>query len=348
MRLWATAQKQRRESERGFTLIELLIVTLIGAGIVTGLTYIVVELMTADQRETSRTTSQQEMQLALDYMASDMREAVFVYTGDCLDGNDSGDCPERTNAGSLLPYLPASLSSNGSVPIVAFWRHEPLPRAMREACSEAYAQANLDADGNPYIPCITANSYALVVYSLQRDTNNADVWDGRARITRYMLTQFPSNGAPTENPGYVNPGRYSNNFGSWPWGISPTTGQIVDLQAELAGGRPTGTPMVLVDFVDDGVGAQLAGMPANDQVGGNSLCPSDDYSISPPRAIYDAVFAGLPRSFYACVREGGIGQNQETLLVLRGNADGRPGVSSPRAFLPALETRVLSRGVLNR
>jgi prepilin-type N-terminal cleavage/methylation domain-containing protein len=348
-RFWAKAQKRQHQAhkqdcesggDRGFTLIELLIVSLIGAGIITGLTYIMIELLNADQRETSRTDTQREMQLALDYIASDMREAVFVYTGDCLDGDDSGDCPERSNAGSLLPYIPASLSSNGSVPIVAFWRQEPLPRVMREACSQAYADTNS-------VPCITANSYALVVYSLQRDVNNADVWDGRARITRYILTEFPSSGAAIPNAGYVNPGRF-DNFGSWPWGRSPTTGQQANLQAELGVGVPTGTPQVLVDFVDDGVGSQAAGIPAGDTSGGNTLCPSDDYSISPPRGIYDTAFGGLPRSFFACVRDGGIGENQETLLVLRGNADGRPGVANSTAFLPTMETRVLSRGVLQR
>ena len=87
---WSTVQWlwlfRRRSSAKGFTLIELLVALLIGGIISSALLYGVVELLQTNQRESSRAETQREMQLALDYISSELREAVFVYDGGCLVG----------------------------------------------------------------------------------------------------------------------------------------------------------------------------------------------------------------------------------------------------------------------
>jgi hypothetical protein len=70
-------------------------------------------------------------------------------------------------------------------------------------------------------------------------------------------------------------------------------------------------------------------------------------------------FSGV-RGFFACIsvrllqnnstgqqEEVDTGVNQDTILYVRGNAKGRPGIIGDN-FLPSLETRVLSRGVLTK
>jgi prepilin-type N-terminal cleavage/methylation domain-containing protein len=329
----------RRSPAKGFTLLELLVVTAIAGGIVSGLMFIVVQLMTSDQRESSTSETQREMQLALDYISTEMRDAVYVYTGARLDA-----IPARNNR-RLLDFLPASLSTN-SVPVVAFWKMQPFPTNIRTACAGATPPAGA--------VCNNGASYALVVYSLST-ANSGSPWKGKARITRYALTQFNTT-STQQNAGYVNPGTNSNNFDTWPF-VTTTSG-TTNPQTTL----PTGSSAVLVDFVDNSDNTML---PNNaGQVG---VCPPDnpdtpfvDYNISPSPAALST--AGLPgvRSFYACVSTREIpvaagqpvtqdlGDTQDTLLYLRGNVFGRPGGFGATSFLPTLETRVLSRGVLGR
>jgi prepilin-type N-terminal cleavage/methylation domain-containing protein len=326
-RFWFSS---RCDKAKGFTLLELLVVTAIAGGIVAGLMYIVVELMGADQRESSKSETQREMQLALDYISTEMRDAAYVYTGDRMDAQ-----PERNNQ-NLMSFLPPSLTTN-SVPVVAFWKQQPFPDAVKIACAGAAPPTT--------IACTNGSSYALVVYSLSQ-VNPSSVWKGKARITRYTLTEFKSDGTPT--PGYVNPGANNNNFDIWPYGATDTG--FIDLQR---GVRPTdNNAAALVDFVD-----MSTSLPNAGQVG---VCPDDpatagpDYNISPSIAtLSNGTGSPQPfpnvRSFYACVNaRQGLGQAQDTLLYLRGNVFGRPGNFGATSFLPTLETRVLSRGVLGR
>ncbi|NER00416.1 MAG: prepilin-type N-terminal cleavage/methylation domain-containing protein, partial [Cyanothece sp. SIO2G6] len=154
-------------SDKGFTLIELLIVVLIAGGIISGLMFLVVELLTADQREASRNQTQQEMQLAMDYISAELREAVYVYDETCLSGTASGNVTDVTYCPGLLNHLPEFLSTGGSTPILAFWKQEPLQTAIRDACGNGSEIAGT--------PCIAGHAYALVVYST--DTGDSDIWD---------------------------------------------------------------------------------------------------------------------------------------------------------------------------
>ncbi|NEQ25006.1 MAG: type II secretion system protein, partial [Microcoleus sp. SIO2G3] len=97
--------QRRKHRQKGFTLVELLVVTLIAGGIVSALMLLVVELLTADQRDASRNATQQDMQRSLDYISTELRDAIFVYSGDCLYGTG----PACSGRPPVLNYLPASL-----------------------------------------------------------------------------------------------------------------------------------------------------------------------------------------------------------------------------------------------
>jgi prepilin-type N-terminal cleavage/methylation domain-containing protein len=318
---------RRGNSIKGFTLLELLVTTAIAAGIVAGLLFIVVQIMGVDQKEASKNETQREMQLALNYISTEMRDAVYVYTGETMAA-PTGTAPLPRNGQSLTDFLPANLLSANSVPVIAFWKQQPFPKKVKDLCAGSSPPAD--------VACTNGSSYALVVYLL--NTSNPDgTWKGKARITRYALTEFDDDGNRTT--GYVNPGVYNNNFQTWPYGASSSS--IANLQTA----RPSGViPSALVDFVDDTANSSTQ----------TQLCPNDptttgeDYNISPPAAMLTGTLAGV-RSFYACVnRRSTLGETQDVLIYLRGNVVGRPGGFGTTSFLPALETRVLSRGVLGR
>lgn len=334
-RLWGSSRHSRTQ---GFTLLELLIVTAIGAGIVSGLMFIVVQLMETDQREASRSETQREMQMAMDYISAELREAVFVYTGSQLQTMVTEN------------YLPDSVTNGNSVPVLAFWKQQEFPEVAKNFCRTNSGDSTANVAARAGINCEAGSSYALVVYSV-RPLAAGDTWRGRARLTRYALTEFRSSTPLAINGGYVNPGTFGN-FPTWPVGTSPNGVADTNLQNDPLttiysgrGGRPAirpnGNADVLVDFVAH---------PTEDATT-NPSCPTG-YDISPANVA--SVATTVSRSFYACVPPRiNTGDNQEVLLFLQGSVQGRPGYTTGLGVrtadkLPTLETRVLTRGVLGR
>lgn len=326
--------KPHRHQNLGFTLLELLVVTAIAGGIVSGLTFIMVQIMTSDQREASRSETQREMQMALDYISAELREASYVYPGEYLP--------------TLAPYLAADARTN-SVPVLAFWKQQPFPETIKTVC--ATSKQDL-------IACEAGQSYALVVYSLRKnEASERPTWRGKARLTRYVLSQFSAGatGIGDQDPGWADPG-LNNNITSWPAGSKVMPGTPAARKVAVL------VDFVSFDFADAGLSAAVK------QTG---FCPDKEYSISPPDSMLTGAFAGV-RSFYACVSDptasvtrGGETQDvadpsvyRDTLLFLTGNAVGRPGIVSDTGglnltqrnadVLPTLQTRVLSRSVLGR
>lgn len=323
----ANVGKARRGTTAGFTLTELLVTIIIGSAIVAGLMSLVVELLTTDARETARTETQREMQMALDYISRDLREAVYVYDGACLAGTDVRGSNGKPKAlGSKCPGIfnslkPADNSASQSTPILAFWKLDSLPEGI--SCPGAPS-------------CLAGRSYTLVAYFLT-DNDGDPTWKGKARIQRWELPRYTSNGGNV--PGYVNPLDVEGGFAQWP--------------------KPYPLPKlqngaVLVDFVDN--------RPLNDpdlqaSLGGGTIsvdCPPE-YVLTPNNTDV--------RNFYACIKvpdalkppvnpgdpppTGAF--NQKVILFIRGNAAGKPGIKDANeGYMPAIATQVLNRGVFDK
>ncbi len=346
LRRWLRDRRNHRFA--GFTLIELLVSLLIGAIITGALLSLVVDLTENNQRDTARSETQRDMQLAMNYITQELREAVYVYDGDCLQGAGTITDAQQfaTSCPGIVNHIPTTLSTGTSTPVLAFWRVDPLPEPLRQQCENAAraSQTQLNTLINNGIPCVSGRSYTLVVYAFVDDTSTTDIWQGKGRIVRYQLSQFDSNGNP--NPGWFDPlPDPGSSFQQWPY-------QLVGGTPALPTGytRPTGNADVLVDFVDDA--------PAQD------ACPAP--SVRTPR------ITPVP-SFYACVRgntrlaqvgdaaagiapdPNDLGVNQEVLVVITGNAAGRAGIpvntvgdNNVSTRLAPLQTRVLTRGILNK
>lgn len=339
----------------GFTLLELLVSIIIGALITILLLSLVVQLTQANQDDAARSQVQQDMQVAMDYITQDLREAVFVYNGQCLPGNGTPGTPDdlRNICPGVLNYIPASMSQPPRTPVLAFWRTKALPAGIQALCQANYTQLETAL---PNVPCLPGGGYSLVVYAI--DTNpSTNIWKGNARLMRYELSQFPEDATTLAdaNPGYIAPrSRPSETFLQWPCS-QPDVGSFSCQQPN----RPTNPAFTLVDFVDDKSQATTGiipdceefapftnGDPAQGKSGpaiANALSPTGDNNT--------------PRGFYACVRNGGLGDaggpgaNQDVLLTLVGNVSGKSGFAKQfdnRNRLSPLQTRVLVRGVVNK
>jgi len=340
----------------GFTLIELLISALIAGLIVSGLLGIVVELVSTNRRELARSETMRDMGIAAEFMSNELREAIYVYTGKCLwEGQSS---PGQTD------YCPGLFGGDGgleppkdSLPLIAFWKLDPLPSNCKPENNE-----------NCKIYRLSGRTYTLVVYFLDKG-NEDNKWDGRARITRGILKRFNDSGDNQDDfndPLDVNLGLTLQTWpktaeGNWPDRNRPKldSGQI----------------QALVDFVDD----------TRDQtLSAERECPVQ-YQVTPSLASLTGDFEGI-RSVYACVldetgsaeslqelQQNKGNQNQKVILAVRGNPEGRYGLDrrscsqdAPEAGetnlstelgkatqqttcrLAAVKTEVLNRGTVNK
>ena len=315
-----TTKQPTKQAAKGFTLIELLIVVLIAGGIISGLMFMVVELLTADQKEASKNQTQQEMQMAMDYISTELREAVYVYDSDCLSSAANGSPGDGDYCPGLYNHIPDALTDGDTTPILAFWKQEQLPTVVREACGSGSAIADT--------PCISGHAYSLVVYST--DTSNSNTWEGKSRITRYALDKYEVNVSANtyeDTDGYVDPGAYGNVFKSWPYYQGIGDSSQVNKQSDSVDEDPGD---VLVDFVD------------STALDAATTCPTN-YTFSTDQDV--ATITG----FYGCVSaDDSTDNNRDIILSLRGNAYGRPAINGESSYLPAIETRVLSRPVLGK
>lgn len=317
----------------GFTLTELLVGMFIASTLISSLLYMVVELLQTNQKELAQTETQGDMQHALDFISSELREAVYVYGGDCLQGQGTltNGVPSADYCPGIVNYIPDILtnSTSNSVPILAFWKLERLPEPLRVQCNNNNSPAT--------VPCTAGRTYSLIVYFLRKNQSTDPThWSGKARITRYALTQYNSQGIATAN--YVEPEQVGVTFRIWPY--KNNGGSLTNLQAS----KPTVDAFTLVDFVDDTV-----------RSGDNNVSCPNNYALTPTsntlsnNSYASGAFSGV-RSFYACVRGGtgdGIGFNQDVFVFLRGNASGRVGINND-SFLPTLQAQVLKHGLVNK
>jgi len=342
----ANSEQQSTSTNRttaGFTLIELLISALIAGLIISGLLGIVIELVSTNRRELARSETARDMGIAAEFMSNELREAVYVYPGECLwEGAESPGnfkyCPGLFGKG----YLKAP---NGSLPLIAFWKLDELPENCTGSTCDSYRLAG--------------RTYTLVVYFLSQE-NGDKKWEGRARITRGELAQFNAAGQAVKE--YSSPRAAGVNLQTWP---EDTDGNFVGSNITFgAGNFPVS---VLVDYVDDT-------KDAKDSV----ECPTG-YSKTPSTKSLSAADGdfSIVRSVYACVLDERFGTqaalrttnetlNQKVILSVRGNPEGRYGLDrsgcskevltgqlgkagqQATCRLAAVKTEVLNRGTINK
>lgn len=328
---WLFLLNSQRQRSKGFTLLELLISLAIASVVVGGLLFGVVQLTTMDKREGNLDQVQRDMNRAMKYITDDLQEAVYVYT-------DPQDITTQ------LASDPAFPDGTGEVPILAFWRIDPIETGLPACVSTMSVDTLRDCQSLR----IRQAAYTLVVYVQKTNDGNRN-WPGQSRIIRYELSKYSGNIATlTVRAGYRDP-------------TNPTDADARFEQWKIATGSvPNGFSAVLVDYVQNPAFSSpvtLNRAPLNDTDGacrgygldsnGNQL-----YEVVPSTAT-----VSRSNTFFACVRNPTIGGgaanrgNQDVYVFLRGNVQGVSGGVrgySDETSLPILETQVLVKGVVNK
>jgi len=194
-RVWRSTKissKNKQNFAWGFTLVELLVAMLITTIIVSSLLSFTVNILETDRSEQAKSESQGDIQTALNYMADDLQEAVYIYNADTLSLN---------NPDGIKDQLP---TFTNSTPVLVFWKrayYEPTDQLQvdpantatkkRVGCLE-YGTSTTetgcdDANGKP--KGSGRYTYSLVAYYLIYDNQNGSnaAWSRAARIGRWEL-----------------------------------------------------------------------------------------------------------------------------------------------------------------
>jgi prepilin-type N-terminal cleavage/methylation domain-containing protein len=366
----------RRRASRGFTLIELLVSLLVASIFLLATAMIVIETMRLDREETGRTQVQAELTQAMEFIQQDLAEALYIYN-DTEQPNGDGipDVIQRL-------YTPGWIRRpNDAIPVVAFWKLEPIPQGCYEGNPTLQdirrGNATLPNQPPPEFPpdrngrnadwdtlVSRRGIYTLVVYYLRRNYNDAGnledgsttPWEGNARIDRFELGPFNTEGQNNcagRSPFFVeDPDPFRDGFLAWP------SEQARARQIPIAG-RTDGPPLITL------VSNIFSSREGSPQVA--PLCPQG-YAFGGGRPN-GVTFSGLGNNqndvgFYVCVRQSpGADRPQDVIINITATAMERanPGlfrryiqdatsvdISEVSRYLLPLQTRVFARGVINR
>ncbi|WP_448564911.1 PilW family protein [Trichothermofontia sp.] len=314
-------------TSKGFTVTELLIGAFIGFMALSGLLYLMTQVLQTEQRDVARAETQREMALALNFIREELQEAIYVYPGGCLNTLGS-DCLARTTTLDSEVSLPA-----GNIPVLAFWKQEALPYTTADPLpSAACNTVPSSVQGECVSANVARNAMTLVIYTLRRN-NDGTQWQGPARLIRYQLRKYASLSTPTA---------FATNYANDPSDPNFLTWRCQN-GTSASGCSLANNGHVLIDSVDFS--------PTTTAL--TNACPGD-YNLSPLTPAINA--ANGSDSFYACIakpplQETSLNFMQDVQVFLRGNAVARAGLptnSRPPSYLPRVETRVQLRSAFRR
>lgn len=97
----------------GFTLLELLVASIIAGIMLSGLLAFVVNILQTDRREQAKLQTQEEIQATLDFIADDLKQAVYIYDADGVERTS------RDNPPGIRDQLPRI---DKAQPVLVFWK----------------------------------------------------------------------------------------------------------------------------------------------------------------------------------------------------------------------------------
>jgi prepilin-type N-terminal cleavage/methylation domain-containing protein len=297
-------QRLQGQGEAGFTLLELLIALVIGSIILAGLMTLVVEMLKLERRETTVDDVQRDMKRALNYMASDVSEAIFVYVPQKADGTLT-TWDDAASDANTFEAIKALAQNHDQVDVdnivLAFWRpdfiEDPGDFPPASLCGAATQRTNLSQTQEDCRNLRERRGYfTLVVYQVvpNGERNDNGVWEGQARLERYALPMYEDTKTLDRSEGF------DHNDG--PIDTDPTDNQEITFFNWTPNGTTIdGQSTVLVDFV------------AND-------LPNIDFSDPNTVTCSQGLDAITPKNgvegFYTCIRTPGEYDTDEELLLL--------------------------------
>lgn len=320
----------RKNRDHGFTLVELLIGLVMAFLVLTPLFGLMISIMNTDEKEQAKTTSEQELQTAIDFITRDLQQAVYIYDSQGVTNNYSATA---ANSG-IRDSLPTVA---GGVPILVFWKQEVVSNVIPTTG-----------------PNDDASVYSLVAYYLINSPST--IWSNTARIARWQIkdgVRSPSDtSGVTCNPSYNTSIKFVDadncpSPGFQPFNLDISTGDLIQKMNQWQrSGSFTNDPQVLVDFIDQ---------TPRDQTNVPNITPSCA-NANQSSVTITPISSTTMTSFYACVSNYADPTNQGQVIstaqiFIRGNALARIQTSnidyednSQQTYFPTVSAIIQARG----
>jgi hypothetical protein len=278
--------------------------------------------MNTDEKEQAKTTSEQELQTAIDFITRDLQQAVYIYDFQGVTNNYN---TIAANSG-IRDSLPTVA---GGVPILVFWKQEVVSNVIPTTG-----------------PNDDASVYSLVAYYLINSPST--IWSNTARIARWQIkdgVRSPSDtSGVTCNPSYNTSIKFVDADNCPSPGFKPFD---LDMNQWQRSGSFTNDPQVLVDFIDQ---------TPRDQTNVPNIIPSCAQDDNQSSVTITPISSTTMTSFYACVSNYADPTNQGQVIstaqiFIRGNALARIQTSnidyednSQQTYFPTVSAIIQARG----
>lgn len=328
-----------KECNAGFTLIEVLVAMVIAVLVITPLLGFMINILETDKKEQAKAASEQEIQAAMDYIARDLEQAIYIY--------------DARGVNRIIQQLPTPANS---LPVLVFWKREILAEDRKVPVPGLTGTANRD-DG--FI-------YSLVAYYLTNNASNTgNIWSNQHSIRRFAVR------GGVKDP--ANPNQYITTpdlrpeagFRMFNLELDGTLEDKMNAWQRDGNFAATNIPVPLVDFIDTSI-------PQPSNTAYAPINPTDCATIFTDKnttekrdALRVPAYQGntyaypnltLPNTaaFYACVDV----ERQIAQVFIRGNALARirnsnvtfdPGGESKQrdeSYFPNVSIKVKARGII--
>jgi len=278
----------------GFTLIELLVGLIMAILVITPLLAFMINILDTDRKEQAKANSEQEIQAALDYIARDLEQAVYIYDADGVTRVADTTTISSSGIKDQIPPLKSASSCddvNICKPILVFWKRELIADSVKINPTSSTSDPAQKDDGF---------AYSLVGYYLITNTNNANTtWSKEARIGRFQLkgpVNAPNTTISTGDTGFNPPSlnksgaTLKNKMNQWQTGLGAsanysTNNPVVTLIDYISTTAPSSTPCASPNLVGSTNSGFFACVDANEvlaqvYIRGNALARVENNNLA--------------------------------------------------------------------
>jgi type II secretory pathway pseudopilin PulG len=299
------------QNSGGFTLIELLVSALVAFLIITPLLSFVTSLISTDRREQAKANTEQEIQTALNYIARDLKQAIYIY--------------DNAGVETIKNQIP---TGTGKSPILVFWKRELVTNVVPTGTTKDDAFV-----------------HSLVAYYLIKDTNTT--WSKAARIGRWEVRDGVKDvtGGGVDCPGYTDFKYVSGNcpqpgFASFEQKVAAATNLETGMNSwTKASADYTNNTIVLIDYVDHSTNSAPAATCSP-----NTTQPPITWSKITPANNMTGFYACVDRANTTAQ----VFLRGNALARLETNPNNITYSAANSTYFPTTNVRVQGRGFLSR
>jgi type II secretory pathway pseudopilin PulG len=335
------------QKEKGMTLVELLVGAIMAFLIITPMLAFVVDMLNTDRREQVKANTEQDIQAAVDFIAQDLSQAIYIY-------DNAGITAIKSN-------LPTPTSAQVGTPILVFWKRKQVKNAVSVDTDPLSPNRVLPKDCNttPNKPCNDTYVRSLIAYYQIKD-DTAGIWcqpQGSpcpTRIVRYEIHEgIVKDSTRTDASRYYSGVGQEVNQGQE---VSPGFNPMFDFSQptqNVTQGSTFPQPEVLVNYIDHtptAVGPSIDPAECQKALGNpTATVPGQLAPVAIPEQTLK-VTGPDKNSFYACVDTA----RNIARVTIRGNSLRRlqPNdaefKATSSAFFPTASVQVQGRGALGK